>query len=123
MKRENFVSMMLGSIGIILFGIGMCMCLLPKWNAFQQGIIVGSIGAFVLLAMIFVRRKMQHKPAITLSAKGVAAVAVGMLGVLMLGVGMCMAMVWTHLMIPGIVVGCVGILVLLSLIPLCKGLQ
>lgn len=30
MKKENYVSMLLGTIGLILFGIGMCMCLLPE---------------------------------------------------------------------------------------------
>lgn len=37
------------------------------------------------------------------------AIAVGILSALVLGVGMCCTMVWTHLMIPGIVVGVVGI--------------
>lgn len=123
MKRENFVSMVLGTIGVILFGIGMCMCLLTEWGAFQQGLVVGGGGLVVLLATVLVRRKMQHKPAISLNAKSVGIAALGAAGALTLGVGMCMAMVWTNLMIPGIVVGCFGIALLLSLIPLCRGLQ
>lgn len=123
MKRENFVTMIMGTIGAILFGIGMCMCLLPAWNAFRQGVAVGGVGVATLLAMIIVRRKMQHKPAIVISAKSIGAVALGVAGALALGVGMCMAMVWTGLLVPGIVVGCVGILLLMTLIPLCKGLE
>lgn len=123
MKKENFVSMLMATIGVILFGIGMCMCLLPQWNAFRQGVIVGCIGAGVLLVMVLVRRKMQHKPMIELSAKSIGAAALGIVGALTLGVGMCMAMVWTNLMIPGIMVGCVGIVLLMLLIPVCKGLQ
>lgn len=30
MKKKNFVSMIMGTIGGILFAIGMCMCLLPE---------------------------------------------------------------------------------------------
>lgn len=33
MKKKNFVSMIMGTVGGILFAIGMCMCLLPQWNA------------------------------------------------------------------------------------------
>lgn len=123
MKKENFVTMVMGTVGGILFGIGMCMCLLTEWNAFSQGIIVGGIGLAVLAAMVLVRRKMQHKPAIVLNAKSVGTAVLGVAGALTFGVGMCMAMVWTNLMIPGIAVGIVGIVLLMSLIPLCKGLQ
>ena len=41
---------------------------------------------------------------------------------LILGVGMCMIMVW-NLMLPGILVGIVGIVLLLMLIPMCLGLK
>lgn len=123
MKKENFVSLVLGTIGLILFGIGMCMCLLPQWNAFRQGIVVGAVGAVVLVMMVIVRRRMEHKPPIKLSPKTVGIVLLAIVGALVLGVGMCMCMVWTGLMLPGILVGCVGIVLLLLLIPLCKGLK
>jgi len=42
---------------------------------------------------------------------------------LTLGVGMCMVMVWEGLMIWGIVVGLIGIVLLLCLIPVCVGLK
>lgn len=123
MKKKNFVSMVLGTIGGILFAIGMCMCLLPEWNAFSQGIIVAIIGAVVLVTMLLVRRKMEGKPKVTLSGKTIATVLLGILGALALGVGMCMVMVWENLMLPGIIIGVVGIVLLLSLIPICKGIH
>lgn len=123
MKRENFVSMILGVIGVLFFALGMCMCMLPEWNAFNQGIIMGAIGIIVLIVMVIVRRKMTGKPAIVLNGRAIAIAALGIIGALVLGVGMCMTMVWSGLMIPGIVVGIVGIILLLCLIPLCKGLH
>ena len=48
--------------------------------------------------------------------------ALGIVGALLLGVGMCLTMVWSN-MILGIVIGIVGIVVLLCLIPLIKGLK
>lgn len=123
MKKENFISLILGTIGMILFAIGMCMCLITEWNAFQQGIVIGAIGIVILMIMMVVRRKMQGKPAIQWNAKAIGTIIFGIVGALVLGVGMCMTMVWEGLMIPGIIVGMIGIVLLLCLIPLCKGVK
>ena len=123
MSKKNFVSLILGTIGGILFALGMCMAMLPEWGAFTQGIIVGCIGALILLALVLIRRKMEGKPVIVkLSAKTVGTVLLGVVGALVLGAGMCMVMVW-EMMIPGILVGIVGIVLLLGLIPLVKGIR
>ena len=122
MKKKNFVSLVMGTVGGILFALGTCMCMLPQWNAFTQGVVVSAVGAVVLLAMLVVRRKMEGKPAVRLNGKAVATVLLGVVGALVLGVGMCMVMVWNMLMW-GIVVGIVGIVLLICLIPLCRGLQ
>ena len=122
MKKKNFVSMIMGTVGGILFAIGMCMCLLPQWNAFNQGIVMGAIGAVVLFAMLIVRRKMEGKPAVKLNGKAVGTILFGIVGALALGVGMCMVMVW-NMLVQGILVGLVGIVLLLCLIPIVKGLK
>lgn len=122
MKKSTFVSMILGTIGGILFALGMCMALIPEWNAFRPGVIMGVIGAVVLLVMVFVWRKMENKEPIKLSGKMIGATLIGIIGALLLGVGMCLTMVWSH-MIAGIVIGVIGIVVLLCLIPFIKGLK
>ena len=38
MKKSSFVAMILGTIGGILFALGMCMALIPEWNAFRQAL-------------------------------------------------------------------------------------
>lgn len=124
MTKKNFITLILSTIGGILFAIGMCMCLLPEWNAFTQGVVVAVIGAVVLVAMVVIRRKMEGKPVVVkLSGKAIGGILLGIIGTLTLGVGMCMVMVWEGLMIWGIIVGVVGIILLLCLIPLCKGLK
>ncbi len=122
MKKSTFVAMILGTIGGILFALGMCVALIPEWNAFKQGVVMGVIGAVVLLIMVLVWRKMENKNPIKVSAKTIGTVLWGIIGALALGVGMCLTMVWSHMMI-GIVVGIVGIVLLLSLIPMTKGLK
>lgn len=124
MTRKNFITLILSTIGGILFAVGMCMCLIPEWNAFVPGGLMSAIGAVVLLAMVLVRRKMSGKPILVkLSGKTIGIILLSVAGALILGVGMCMTMVWEGLMVPGIIVGVVGIVLLLCLIPLCKGIK
>ncbi|QDW75265.1 hypothetical protein FND36_15175 [Lachnospiraceae bacterium KGMB03038] len=122
MKKSSFVAMILSTIGGILFALGMCMTLIPEWNAFDQGIIMGVIGAAVLLVMVLVWRRMEKKSPVRLSGKIIGTVLLGIAGALILGVGMCLTMVWSSI-IMGILVGIVGIVLLLCLIPLTKGLK
>ena len=122
MKKSTFVAMILGTIGGILFALGMCMALIPEWNAFQPGIIMGVIGAVVLLAMVLIWRRMENKAPVKLSGKMIGATLIGIIGALLLGVGMCLTMVWSN-MVVGVIVGIVGIVVLLCLIPFIKGLK
>lgn len=122
MKKKNFVTLVLSTVGGILFALGMCMALLPQWNAMNQGILLGGLGLAVLLAMVLVRRKMSGKPVVVLSARAAGITLLAVTGALLLGVGMCMTMVW-NLLIAGIAVGIAGILLLLGLIPAIKGLS
>lgn len=122
MKKSNFVALILGIIGGVFFALGMCMCLIPEWNMFQQGIVCSVVGLVVLLITLIVWRKMEGKGPIKINAKTVGAVVLGVLGALVLGVGMCMVMVFDK-MVLGIILGVVGIVLLLLLIPLTKGLH
>lgn len=122
MKKSTFAAMILGTIGGILFAMGMCMALIPEWNAFQPGIIMGIVGIVVLLIMVLVWRKMENKAPVKLSGKTIGAILIGTAGALLFGVGMCLTMVWSHMVI-GIVIGLAGIVVLLYLIPFIKGLS
>lgn len=122
MKKSTFVSMILGIIGGILFALGMCMALIPEWNVFKPGVIMGIAGAIVLLIMVIVWRKMENKAPIKLSGKTIGATLIGIIGSLLLGVGMCLTMVWSN-MVVGILIGITGIIILACLIPFVKGLK
>ena len=122
MKKSSFVAMALGTISVIFFALGMCMAMIEEWNAFKPGIVVGCVGLIFALITVFVWRKMEHKAPIKITGKAVLTAVVGIVGALALGVGMCFCMVWNN-MIPGIIIGLAGIVILLCLIPLCKGLK
>ena len=122
MKKKDFVTLIMSTVGGILFALGMCMALIPEWGAMVPGIIVGAVGAVVLLAMVLVRRKMSGKPAIVFNGKAIGITLLGVFGAIVFGVGMCMTMVW-NILVPGVIVGLVGIVLLLCLIPVIKGLK
>ena len=122
MKKSNFIALILGTIGTIFFALGMCMTLLSEWNMFRQGIVCGVIGLVVLLADLIVWRWMEGKEPVHLSGKTLATIALAVAGALLLGVGMCLTMVFSKI-VPGIIIGLVGIVALLCLIPLTKGLK
>jgi len=122
MKKSSFVAMILGTVSGVLFALGMCMAMLPEWNAFKPGVIFGCVGLLLGAVTVAVWRKMEGKQPIHLSGKAILTAVVGIIGALALGVGMCFCMVWGK-MVLGIVIGLVGIVVLLCLIPLTKGIQ
>ncbi len=122
MKKKDFVTLLMSVVGGLLFAFGMCMALLPEWNAMKPGIVLGVIGIVVLLITILVRRKMDGKPMIVFNGKVIATALIGIVGSLVFGAGLCLIMVW-QMMIQGIIAGIIGLLLLLCLIPVCKGLK
>ena len=122
MKKSTLVAMILGTVGGVFFALGMCMALLPEWGMFNQGVACGVIGLVLLLVDLLIWRRMEGKAPIHVTPKAVGTVVVGVLGALLLGVGMCLSMVFGN-MVLGIAVGIAGIIVLLLLIPLAKGIR
>ena len=121
MKKSTFANLMIGTVSGLLFALGMCMCLLPEWNAFGIGVVCTAIGFSSLLVQSIVAWIRSGRK-IKINWKIAGKVLYGVFASLVLGVGMCMIMVW-NLMVPGIAVGIVGIVLLLMLIPMCIGLK
>ena len=115
MKKETLLEIILGTIGGLVFAIGMCMCLIPEWNMFRTGVIVAIIGFVILLGIIPVHRKShprkQHGP---IDWGLVATWAIGVVGSLIMGFGMSRIMVGeasTTDMIVGLITGVVGLVI------------
>ena len=122
MKKQQFINLTICVVAGLLFSLGMCMCLLPEWNALTMGIILTSIGGVALLTMgviAFLKNSKNRKP---INWKLVGKITYGVASALILGVGMALIMVW-NLMIIGILVGIVGLVMLLFLIPMFLGFK
>ena len=123
MEKKNFITLVLGTVGGLLFALGMCMCLLPEWNLFEVGVGCTAVGLIVIIATIIAYRKMSGAAPIKLNWKVVGKVVYGVVSSLVLGVGMSLVLVFEGMMIQGILVGIVGIVMLLFLIPMCIGFK
>lgn len=123
MTKKNFASLVLTVVGGLLFALGMCMCLLPEWNAFTPGVVVTVLGALVLIAIALIRWIMAGKPVAKVDWTKVGRIVYCVVALLVLGTGMAMIMAFDGLMIPGIIVGIVGIVLTLGTIPVFKGLK
>lgn len=115
MKKDTLLEIILGTIGGLIFAIGMCMCLLPEWNMFTAGVIVTIIGVIVLLAIIPIYRrshpKKSHKP---IDWGMLTPWIVGVVGSLIMGFGMSRILVegaTTGDMIVGLITGVVGLVI------------
>jgi len=121
MRKSTFIHLVTGTIGGLLFSLGMCMCLLPEWNAFHVGIVCTAVGAVMLLIQSIVAWICSGRT-IKINWKLLCKILFGIFGALVFGTGLCLIMIW-KLMLPGIAVGVTGILLLLMLIPMFLGLK
>ena len=115
MKKDTLLEIILGTIGGLIFAVGMCMCLILEWNLFHVGVVIAIIGFIVLLCIIPVYRKShpkkEHAP---VNWVIVLTWVIGVVGALVMGFGMSRVMVGDASgsdMIIGIIVGVVGLLI------------
>lgn len=117
MKKETLLEIILGTIGGLVFSIGMCMCLIPEWDMLMEGIIVGIIGFIILLLIIPVYKK-SH-PGKPKNKKDnnygiIATFIIGIIGALIMGFGMSKVMLDDTSktdMIIGLITGVIGLIV------------
>ncbi|MBR2489594.1 MAG: hypothetical protein IKB45_03900 [Clostridia bacterium] len=119
MKKSNFIALILGTVSGVLFALGMCMALLPEWNAFTQGIIFGATGLVLGIITFIIWWKMENKKFPKLSTRTVLLTLYTIISILALGFGMCLCLVWENIIL-GTVIGLIGIVMLIALIPMTK---
>ena len=122
MNRNHFITLVFCVVAGLIFSLGMCMCLLPEWDSFTLGVVLTSIGGVILAAMGIIAYVKTAKNRNPINWKLVGKISYGVVSALLLGLGMCMIMVW-NLMLLGIIVGIIGLVMLLFLIPMFLGLK
>lgn len=115
MKKETLLEIILGTVGGLVFALGMCMCLIPEWNLFKAGVIVAIFGFIILLCIIPIYKK-DHpsRPHKKMNWGFVFAWFIGIVGALVMGFGMSRVMVENASssdMLVGIITGIVGLII------------
>lgn len=115
MKKETLLEIILGTIGGLIFAVGMTMCLIPEWDLFKAGVIVAILGFIILLCIIPVYRKNHPKKQKEPINYGIViAWIIGIVGALIMGFGMSKVMVGDATkqdFLLGITTGIVGLIV------------
>lgn len=115
MKKETLLEIILGTIGGLVFAVGMCMCLIPEWNLFKAGCVVAVVGFIILLCIIPVYRSNHPKKNHGSVNWGIIiAWIIGIVGALIMGFGMSKVMVGNPTqndMLLGITIGIIGLIV------------
>ena len=122
MNKNHFITLVVCVVAGLIFSLGMCMCLLPEWDSFTLGVVLTSIGGVALAIMGIIALVKNNKNRTPINWKLVGKITYGVVSALILGLGMCMIMIW-NLMLWGIIVGIVGIVMLLFLIPMFLGFK
>lgn len=115
MKKDTLLEIILGTVGGLVFALGMCMCLLPEWNMFTQGVVTSIIGFIILLCIIPIYRKEHPKKTHGPVNWGIVlAFVIGIVGSLIMGYGMSKVMIEGATksdMLVGIITGIVGLII------------
>ena len=122
MQKSSLVALIMGTVSGVLFALGMCMSLLPEWNAFKEGILFSTIGMILGIITLLVWCKMENKKLPKMRGKNILRTIYAILAALVLGVGMCMCLVWEQI-VWGTLIGLLGIIMLIALIPMIKGIK
>lgn len=122
MKKSNFIALIMGTVSGVLFALGMCMALLPEWDAFIEGVVMGGVGLVLGVITLLVWCKMENKKLPKMNGKNVLRTVYSVIAVLVLGLGMCMCLVWQNI-VWGTLIGLLGIIMLIALIPMIKGIK
>ena len=123
MTKKNFLFLLLTVTAGLLFSLGMCMCLLPEWHAFIPGVVLTALGALALLAIALLRWIMAGRPMPGIDWKKAGRIAYCTTAALVLGTGMAMIMAFDGLLLPGLIVGVLGLVLGLGIVPLFRGLK
>ena len=128
MEKKTLVKIILGTVGGLVFALGMCCCLLPEWNLFSFGVGL-AIGGGVLLAilLIYYLATREWKPRTEpLNVGAIAAWVIGIVATLVMGFGMSKVMVGEPSqsdLIIGMACGIVGLLTDILIFPIYSYLK
>ena len=122
MKKRDVVTLMGGTVSALLLASGICMYLIRQWNLKTEGIVFAAVGFVIGIAVLIYIVAGNGKGKRIISKKTLEIVLLSLSGALALGGGMSLVMVY-DVIFWGIILGIVGILLLMMLLPVTSGIE
>ena len=85
MKKSSFVALIMGTVSGVLFALGMCMALLPEWDSFTEGVILGAVGIVLGIITALIWCKMEDVMLPKMNVKNVFRTIYAIVAALVLG--------------------------------------
>ena len=93
MTKKQFATLIFCTVAGMIFALGMCMCLLPEWNAFTPGVVMTAIGGVMLLVFGIIALIKNRKNAKPLNWKLIGKISYAIIASLVLGTACIVAVV------------------------------
>ncbi|HEM6045947.1 TPA: hypothetical protein U2C66_000293 [Streptococcus suis] len=121
MKKRDFISSIAYTVSLLVLALGMCFYTLPEWEMTTLGMPL-SVAGLLLLALSWVlQRKLAGKGGPKFDWKQIVKVIYCVFALLVFGGGF--ALVTTGNFVLGLVLGLVGLILVIGMIPVTVGLK
>ncbi|HEL1620247.1 TPA: hypothetical protein TXL63_002128 [Streptococcus suis] len=121
MKKRDFISLITYTVSLLVLALGMCFYTLPEWEMTSLGMPLSVVGLLLLVLSWFMQRRLAGKGAPRLDWKQIAKVIYCVFALLVFGGGF--ALVTTGNFITGLILGLVGLVFVIGIIPVTVGLK
>ncbi|HEM3538793.1 hypothetical protein ACS6Y3_06265 [Streptococcus suis] len=121
MKKRDFISLIAYTVSLLVLALGMCFYTLPEWEMTTLGMPL-SVAGLLLLALSWVlQRKLAGKGAPKFDWKQIVKVIYCVFALLVFGGGF--ALVTTGNFVLGLILGLVGLILVIGMIPVTVSLK
>ncbi len=129
MEKQTLIKIILGTVGGLIFSLGLCCCLIPEWNLFTFGVGMATSGGVLLaILLIYHLATREWKPRTEpFNVGAIVAWVIGIVAALLMGFGMSRIMTVENPsqtdMIIGMGCGIVGLLIDILIFPIYSYLK
>ncbi|MBM7268294.1 hypothetical protein [Streptococcus suis] len=121
MKRRDFISLIAYTVSLLVLTLGMCFYTLPEWEMTSLGMPLSVVGLLLLVLSWGLQRRLTGKGAPRLDWKQIVKVIYCVFALLVFGGGFALVTIGNFVL--GLVLGFIGLVFIIGIIPVTVGLK
>lgn len=121
MKKSHFILLIVYTISLLILALGICTYTVPEWHLQVIGLPVSILGLVLVTLSWIIQRRLSDKGAVKVNLELTAKVTYIVLALLTFGGGF--AFVTSGQLLIGVILGLIGLLLLIGIIPVTVGLK